>query len=558
MNFFMPIAAEPQVSLSAADTAASDRKQTENSGGNAFGIMLAELTGSMMALQTPAGQQNVNIETPSCGKAEIPDNNINILPCSTSADMQPTVMPDGSAEDKSVNIVRGPKLTGASAFRMFVGLDAGPVKGEAETTDQNGRQAEMPDSLMSSAQRDIKAVPEKALNEMQKIVAGGHEIRAKARNAQEPGDFILPSETKLTGAFAFRMFVGIDAGPVKGEAETTDQSGLQAEMPDSLMPSAQKDIKTVPEKALNEMQKIAAGILPQEAAEPIGLRNMPESAPGQNIGRKISAGGHEIRAKARNAQEPGDFILPSEAGPRLEEQPLFQTIRIPAREHVSFEPDKAGKETPARIPDLSHGKDEDVRTRPTETSAVRADERVERDSAGPAVVQGAARDDEQPGIQIAGASANNRIFDIKAGRPELQSAAIRPEALSASANADGARFIITRHDARSIELTLHPEGLGKLDIGLVVEKGVLHAQIQASHPAGKELVEKNISEIINALGQEGIMVGGFSVSLRNNGNEWGRQERDSYPDRPASEMSDSVQEIPHTAKIDNSAVSIFV
>ncbi|MBI5849229.1 MAG: flagellar hook-length control protein FliK [Nitrospirae bacterium] len=86
--------------------------------------------------------------------------------------------------------------------------------------------------------------------------------------------------------------------------------------------------------------------------------------------------------------------------------------------------------------------------------------------------------------------------------------------LSENMHVEGNRFVITRMDGTSIEISLQPEGLGKLDIGLVLDKGVVNAQIQASSAAGKDLVEKHMSEIVNALAQEGIAIGGFSVSLR--------------------------------------------
>ncbi len=76
------------------------------------------------------------------------------------------------------------------------------------------------------------------------------------------------------------------------------------------------------------------------------------------------------------------------------------------------------------------------------------------------------------------------------------------------------RFVITKSDGTSIEMTLQPEGLGKLEIEIVIDNGTVNAKIEASQLAGKELVERNISEVIDALSREGISIGGFSVSLK--------------------------------------------
>ena len=119
--------------------------------------------------------------------------------------------------------------------------------------------------------------------------------------------------------------------------------------------------------------------------------------------------------------------------------------------------------------------------------------------------------------------SSDPAFALISGRAEpLQGAAgpanavlaVRSQAALGTAHVEGHKFVITRHDGTSIEISLQPEGLGKLDIELVLDKGVVHAQVQASHAAGKELVEQNITEIMNTLAQEGIAIGGFSVSLK--------------------------------------------
>lgn len=68
----------------------------------------------------------------------------------------------------------------------------------------------------------------------------------------------------------------------------------------------------------------------------------------------------------------------------------------------------------------------------------------------------------------------------------------------------------------SIEVSLEPDGLGKIDIELVLDKGVINGQINASETVGKEMIEKNLDSIMRVLINEGLQVGSFSISLQNN------------------------------------------
>ncbi|MBF0343146.1 MAG: flagellar hook-length control protein FliK [Nitrospirae bacterium] len=86
-------------------------------------------------------------------------------------------------------------------------------------------------------------------------------------------------------------------------------------------------------------------------------------------------------------------------------------------------------------------------------------------------------------------------------------------------------FSVLRKSDNSIEIRVEPDGIGKLDIGLSVDKGVIHAQISATEPAGKELIEKNLRQILDTLAKEGISVGGFSVSLKDKRGEFFKDEK---------------------------------
>jgi flagellar hook-length control protein FliK len=62
--------------------------------------------------------------------------------------------------------------------------------------------------------------------------------------------------------------------------------------------------------------------------------------------------------------------------------------------------------------------------------------------------------------------------------------------------------------------------LGKLDINLSIEKGMLNVHINTAERAAREFIENNMQSIVNSLEKEGVNVGGLSVALRERkGNE---------------------------------------
>ncbi|MBF0319783.1 MAG: flagellar hook-length control protein FliK [Nitrospirae bacterium] len=90
------------------------------------------------------------------------------------------------------------------------------------------------------------------------------------------------------------------------------------------------------------------------------------------------------------------------------------------------------------------------------------------------------------------------------------------------------RFTILRKSDTSVEVTLEPDGIGKLDIGINVEKGVITATISATDAAAKGIIEKNLHDIVNALTKEGLTVGDFTVSLKDRDGSFkdGKNEND--------------------------------
>lgn len=137
--------------------------------------------------------------------------------------------------------------------------------------------------------------------------------------------------------------------------------------------------------------------------------------------------------------------------------------------------------------------------------------------------------------------------------------AVSAHELSQSMHVEGNRFVITRLDGTSIEISLQPEGLGKLDIGLMLDKGVVNAQIQTSSAAGKDLVESHITDIINALAKEGITIGGFSVSLKDDRNDfiWSQTQDTGQQSRGESSMANEY--VSTSGQVINTGnISIFI
>lgn len=137
--------------------------------------------------------------------------------------------------------------------------------------------------------------------------------------------------------------------------------------------------------------------------------------------------------------------------------------------------------------------------------------------------------------------------------------AVRPQHFSEAMHMEGNRLMVTRLDGTSIGISLQPEGLGKLDIGLLLDKGVVNAQIVASNAEGKSLIEKHMNDIVTALAQEGITIGGFSVSLRDDRADlfWDQGKDQEQQIQGESAMTSEYISAPRQL-IDRGAVSIFV
>ncbi|HET6515438.1 MAG TPA: flagellar hook-length control protein FliK [Thermodesulfovibrionales bacterium] len=107
-------------------------------------------------------------------------------------------------------------------------------------------------------------------------------------------------------------------------------------------------------------------------------------------------------------------------------------------------------------------------------------------------------------------ASHNEAVSQPASRPEIPA----PGAAKSTASDLGDNRVYVMKDSNTLAVTLEPEGLGKLNINLSLDRGIVNAQINVSDSAVRGLIEKNVEQIIHSLLNEGIAVGGFSVSLR--------------------------------------------
>ncbi len=73
-------------------------------------------------------------------------------------------------------------------------------------------------------------------------------------------------------------------------------------------------------------------------------------------------------------------------------------------------------------------------------------------------------------------------------------------------------------------MKLEPESLGKLNLKIVVEKGLVTAKFIAESQQVKEVLESSFNQLKDALQEKGIAVQGFSVSVGQQGGEFQSQQ----------------------------------
>jgi flagellar hook-length control protein FliK len=113
--------------------------------------------------------------------------------------------------------------------------------------------------------------------------------------------------------------------------------------------------------------------------------------------------------------------------------------------------------------------------------------------------------------------------------------------------------IITKRDGTAIEVSLEPDGIGKLNIHLSLDRGLVNARIGVSETVGKELIENNMHSIVNALHNEGINIGSFSVHLKDKRKEF----KDEGKNMKVFYVTNENKHLPINL-MNNRIVSIFV
>ena len=117
-------------------------------------------------------------------------------------------------------------------------------------------------------------------------------------------------------------------------------------------------------------------------------------------------------------------------------------------------------------------------------------------------------------------------------------------------------FVLTRKSDTSVEVILSPPGVGRLEINVALEKGVINANIIAADQAGREAIERSLPNIIQMLANEGIAVGGFNVSLKNGG--YGTSETQQAASAPGDDAGFIAAPEAPRIKAKSGLVDIFV
>jgi flagellar hook-length control protein FliK len=112
-------------------------------------------------------------------------------------------------------------------------------------------------------------------------------------------------------------------------------------------------------------------------------------------------------------------------------------------------------------------------------------------------------------------------------------------------------------DGNRLAVKLEPEGLGKLNIDLSLDRGTVHAHIQVADDAARNVIQDNMQQIVESLMKEGLSVGGFTVSLKNGGQQADEQANEAGQHHPRT--ADSVQPSAFTAAAAaGSGINLFV
>ncbi len=140
----------------------------------------------------------------------------------------------------------------------------------------------------------------------------------------------------------------------------------------------------------------------------------------------------------------------------------------------------------------------------------------------------------------------------------MEKSAVQPHTAQAPLRVSGDAAdefqVVSKGGSASLEMTVDTDSAGALRIELLLNRGVIHAQIHTSDESGKHLIERNLSGLLQSLIHEGLQVGTFSVSLR--GKQSGRNDASS-PDYPEIDRVTPVHAPGRSVPVDR-LISIFV
>jgi flagellar hook-length control protein FliK len=122
---------------------------------------------------------------------------------------------------------------------------------------------------------------------------------------------------------------------------------------------------------------------------------------------------------------------------------------------------------------------------------------------------------------------NGAAFNFSSFRKETEGSASILQKTNAGYTAKGSAFgdqldtimqnaKVTMRDSKngSFSIRLYPESLGKVNVNLSLEQGVISGKFLVDSTDAKEALLENIQSVIDRLEENGISVGGFNVNVR--------------------------------------------
>ncbi len=115
---------------------------------------------------------------------------------------------------------------------------------------------------------------------------------------------------------------------------------------------------------------------------------------------------------------------------------------------------------------------------------------------------------------------NHSGIKLESGKPaEAISSGNTPRPTGFNQALDNIVYVIKGNNKMGV--SVEHDILGKLNINLSMEKGMLNVHINTSEKIAREFIENNIQYIVDSLAKDGLSVGGFSVGLKNHNDHEG-------------------------------------